>query len=130
MPQQFGGCRLDYGDFALWVEGYAAVLCRDGQGGALLREVAKLEKCEDNTIETSERTFWDVQHLSAAMEDSLITCTRGEVANAGKKNSQCEPWRWTSSLVRSHTLVQTQISGGTSGVDGEAHIAKAHQERE
>ena len=48
----------------------------------------------------------------------------------GKKNSQCEPRRWTSSLVRSHTLVQTQISGGTSGVDGEAHIAKAHQERD
>ena len=33
------------------MEGYAAVLSRDGQGGALLREVAKLEKFEDNTIE-------------------------------------------------------------------------------
>ena len=34
------------------MEGYAAVLSRDGQGGALLREVAKLEKFEDKTIET------------------------------------------------------------------------------
>ena len=39
-------------------------------------------------------------------------------SNAGNKNSQCEhPEIWTSSLVRSHALVQTQISGGTSGVD-------------
>ena len=51
LPQQFGGSRLDYGDFAFRMEGYAAVLSRDGQGGALLREVAKLEKFEDNTIE-------------------------------------------------------------------------------
>ena len=50
--------------------------------------------------------------------------------NAGKKNSQCEPWRWTSSLVRNHAMVQTQISGGASGVDGETDIAQAHQERE
>ena len=51
LPQQFGGSRLDYGDFAFRMEGYAAVLSRDGQGGALLREVAKLEKFGDNTIE-------------------------------------------------------------------------------
>ena len=51
-------------------------------------------------------------------------------SNAGKKNSQCEPRRRTSSLASSHAMVQTQISGGTSGGDGEAHIAKAHQERE
>ena len=62
------------------MEGHAAVLSRDGQGGALLREVAKLEKFEDNTIGTLERTFWDVQQLSAAMTAALITCTRGEVA--------------------------------------------------
>ena len=47
---------------------------------ALLRELAKLEKFEDNMIETLGRTFWDVQHLSAAMAAALITCTRGEVA--------------------------------------------------
>ena len=44
LPQQFGGSRLDFGDFAFRMEGYAAVLSRDGQGGALLREVAKVEK--------------------------------------------------------------------------------------
>ena len=77
MPKQFGGSRLDYGDFAFRMEGYAAVLSRDGQGGALLREVAKLEKFEDNTIETLERTFWDVQQMSAAMAAAPIMCTRG-----------------------------------------------------
>ena len=43
LPQQLGGCRLDYGNFAFRREGSAAVLSRDGQGGALLREVGKLE---------------------------------------------------------------------------------------
>ena len=52
LPQQFGGSRLDYADFAFRMEGNAAVLSRDGQGGALLGEVAKLGKFEDNTIET------------------------------------------------------------------------------
>ena len=68
LPQQFGGSRLVYGDFAFRMEGYAAVLSRDGQGGALLREVAKLEKFEDNTIEILWRSFWDVQQLSAPAE--------------------------------------------------------------
>ena len=59
-PQQFGGSRLGYGDFAFRMEGFAAVLSRDGQGGALLREVAKLDKIEDNTVAILERSFWDV----------------------------------------------------------------------
>ena len=80
LAQQFGGSRLDYGDFAFRMEGHAAVLSRDGQGGVLLREVAKLEKFEDNTIENLVRTFWDVQQLGAAMAAALITCTSGEVA--------------------------------------------------
>ena len=80
LPQQFGGSRLDFGDFAFRMEGYVAVLSRDAQGGALLREVAKLEKFEDNTIEFLGRTFWDVQQLSAAVAAAPITCTRGEVA--------------------------------------------------
>ena len=57
------------------MEGYAAVLSLDGQGGALLREVAKLEK-----FETLGRTFWDVEQLGEAVAAALITCTRGEVA--------------------------------------------------
>ena len=80
LPQQFDGSRLDNGDFALRMERHAAVLSRDAQGGALLREVAKVEKFEDNTIETLGRTFWDVQKLSAAVAAALVTCTRGEVA--------------------------------------------------
>ena len=78
-PQQFGGSRLDYGDFPFRME-VTAVPSRDGQGGALLKEVAKLEKFEDNTTETLRRSFWDVQQLSAAKAAALITCTRGEVA--------------------------------------------------
>ena len=49
LPQQLGGSRLDYDDSAIRMEG-----C--GQGGVLSREVAKLEKFEDNTIETLGRT--------------------------------------------------------------------------
>ena len=121
MPQQFGGSRLDDGNFAFRMEGHAAVL---------LREAAKLVKFADNTIETLERNYWDVQQF----ECSHCSCSdhahpqRGD--NAAQKNSQCEPRRWTSSSVRSHAVVQAQISDGTSCVDGEAHIAKAHQERE
>ena len=48
LSQQFGGSRLDYGDFTFRMECYAAVPSRDGQGGALLREVAKLEKFEEH----------------------------------------------------------------------------------
>ena len=130
LPQQFGGSRLDYGDFAFWMEGYAAVLSRDGQGGALLREVAKLDKFEENMIETLGEDL-----LGCPTFECSYGCCSNHVhprrrSNAGKKNSQCEPRRWTSSLVRSHAIVHAQTSGGTSGVDGEAHIAKAHQERE
>ena len=80
LPQQFGGSGLDYGDFAFRMEDYAAVLSRDGQGGALLREVGKLEKFQDDPIEVLGRSYWDVQQLSAAMAAALTTCTRGEVA--------------------------------------------------
>ena len=76
MPQQFGGSRFDNGDFAFRMEGYASVPSRDGQGGAFLREVAKVEQLEDNTTEI----LGDVQQQSAAMAVALITCTRGEVA--------------------------------------------------
>ena len=91
LPQQFGGSRLDCGDFAFRMEGYAAVLSRDGQCGALLREVAKLEKIDGNTIETLGRTIWDVQQLSAAMAAALITCTRGEVATLVRTSLSVSP---------------------------------------
>ena len=109
------------------MEGYAAVLSRDGQGGALWRVVDKLEKFEDNTTETLARSFWDVQQLSAAVAAALITCTRGEVATLARIILSVSPRDGRQAWHRSHTLVHTQISGGTGGVDGEAHIAKAHQ---
>ena len=130
LPQQFGGSRLDYGDFAFRMEGYAAVLSRDGQGGALLREVAKLEKFKDDTTETLKRSFGDVQQLSAAIAAALITCIRGEVATLVKRILSVSPG---DGLQAWHAVTQwflTQISGGTGRVDGETHIAKAHQERE
>ena len=91
LPQQFGGSRLDHGDFAFRMEGYAAVLSRDGQGGALLRGMAQLQKFEDNTTETLGRTFWDVQQLSAAMAAALITRTRGEVATLVRRILSVSP---------------------------------------
>ena len=130
LPQQFGGSRLDYGDFVFPMEGYAAVLLRDGHGGALLREVAKLEKFEDNMIETLGEDLLGCPTFECSYGSCSNQVHPRRGSNAGKKNYQCEPWRWTSSFVRSHTLVQTQISGGASGVDGESHIAQANQERE
>ena len=73
------------------MEGQAAVVSRDGQGGAVLREVAKLEKFEDNTIQTLARTFWDVQHLRAAMAAALISCICGEVATLVRRIPSVSP---------------------------------------
>ena len=44
--------------------------------------------------------------------------------NAGEKDSQCEQWRRAPNLAHSHAMVQAQIGGGTSCVDGEAHVAE------
>ena len=116
LPQQFGGSRLDYGDFAFRMEGYAAVLSRDGQGCALLREVAKLEKFEDNTIEILERSFWDVRQLSAAMAAALIMCTRGEVATLVRRILSVSPgdglqaWHAVTQWFKPRSLVEQAAS--------------------
>ena len=73
------------------MEGYAAILSRDGQGGVLLRDLGKLEKFEDNMIQTLRRTFWNVQQLSAAMAAALIMCTRGEVATLVRRILSVSP---------------------------------------
>ena len=106
LPQQFCGSRVDYGDFAFRVEGHAAVLSRDGEIGALLREVAKLDKFENNTIGALEMTYQDVQQLGAAMAAALVACTRGELFN-GTEDPQCGPWKRTSCLACGHAVVQT-----------------------
>ena len=66
-------------------------LSSDGQGGALLTEVAKLEKSDGNTIETLGTTFWDVRQLGAAMAAALITCSRGEVATLVRRILSVSP---------------------------------------
>ena len=73
LPQQFGGSRLDSGDFAFRMEGHAAVLSRDGQGGALLREVAKLEKFEDNTIEILGENFLGCSTINWVLWQLLLS---------------------------------------------------------
>ena len=48
-------------DTLFWVEVCAAVLSHDGQGGALLREVANLAKFGSDTQATPDPAYWDVQ---------------------------------------------------------------------
>ena len=116
LPQQFGGSRLDYGDFAFRMEGCAAVLSRDGQGGALLRGVAKLGKFEDNTIETLGRSYWDVQQLGAAMAAALISCTRGEVATLVRRILSVSPgdglqaWHAVTQWFKPRSVVEQAAS--------------------
>ena len=88
----------------------AAVLSCDGQGGALLREVAKLEKFEDNTIETLERSFWDVQQLSAAVAAALITCTRGEVATLVRRILSVSPGHAVTQWFKPRSVVEQAAS--------------------
>ena len=91
LPQQFGGSRVDYGDVAFQVEGCAAVLSRDGQGGTLLMEVAELEMFESDTIGVLETDYGDVQQSSAAMAAALVTCPRGEVATLVRRILRVNP---------------------------------------
>ena len=106
-PQQFGGSRLDYGDFAFRMEGYAADLSRDGQGWCA--EAAKLEKFEDNTnLNLGELLGCPTIECSYGSCSDHVHPRRG--GNAGKEESQCESWRRTSSSARSHAMVQAQIS--------------------
>ena len=81
-----------------------------------LREVGKLEKFEDNTIETLGRTFWDVQQLSAAMAAALITCTRGEVATLVRTILSVSPgdglqaWFAVTESFKPRSLVEQTVS--------------------
>ena len=66
LPQQFGGDRVVLGDFAIRTEEHASVLSHDGQSGAMLREVANLDKDID-TLSTLAAVLWSVQPLSSAI---------------------------------------------------------------
>ena len=63
------------------------------------------------------------------MAAALITCTRGEVATLVRRILSVSPG---DGLQAWHAVTQwfKPRSGGTGCVDGEAHIAKAYQERE
>ena len=77
------------------------VLSHDGQGGALLREFAKLDKFGSDTIATLDAACGDVQQVRAAMVAALVTGTRGEVATLVRPRRR--PWKRSPLLARSHT---------------------------
>ena len=62
LPQQFGGSRLNRGDFAFRMEAYAAVLSRDGQGEDNTMEILREELLECPTIECSYGSRSDHVH--------------------------------------------------------------------
>ena len=98
------------------MEGYAAVLSRDGHGGALLREVAKLEKFEADTTDVLVRTLWDVHQLSAAMAAALTTCIRGEVATLVRRIRSVNPgdglqaWHAVTQWFKPRSVVEQAAS--------------------
>ena len=65
-----------------------------GLCGSPFRVMERVVRCRErspswkslktDTIEILERSFWDVQQLSAALAAALITCTRGEVATLAR----------------------------------------------
>ena len=89
-----------------------AVVSRDGQGGALLREVE--EKFENDTTEVLGTSYLEIQSLSAVMTTALTMCTRGEVSvwaletdfklGTQSRNGQWwnRPRRWRGSYHLAH----------------------------
>ena len=105
LSQHFGGNRVDYGDFAFRMEGYAAVLSSDGQGGALLREVAKLDMCESDTIETLEKRHWDVL-AAERRHGSRSSCVHPwRSGNPSEEDPLRRPRERTPRLACGHTVV-------------------------
>ena len=93
------------------------VLSHDGQGGALLREFAKLDKFGSDTIATLDAACGDVQQVRTAMVAALVTGTRGEVATLVRRvlgedrGNGLHCWHAV-------TQGQTPISCSTSDVNG------------
>ena len=116
LPQQFGRSRVDHGDFASRIGWFAAVLSHDGQGGALHREVAKLDKFGSDTIATLDAAHRDVKRLSAAMAAALVTCTPREVATLVRRVLGADPgnglrcWRAVTQWFRPRSVVETVSS--------------------
>ena len=97
LPLQFGGHRVDHGDFAFRMEGYAAVLSRDGQGGALWREVARRDKFQSDTIETLEKKVLGspTHERSHGSRSSYVHPWRS--GNPGAEDPRRRPWKRTHS---------------------------------
>ena len=97
-------------------KGCAAVLSRDGQGGALLWEVAKLEKFECDTIGALELSYWDFQHLSAAVAAAQVTCPRGQVATLVRRilnvdlGNGLHAWHAVTQWFRPRSVVEQAAS--------------------
>ena len=85
------------------MKGYAAVLWHDGQGGALLRAVAKLDKFESETVEALEMELPGgptIECSHGSRSGHVYLWRRG---NPGEEDPQCRPWKWTSCLACGHT---------------------------
>ena len=102
-------------DLAFRIEVYASVLLHDGQGGALLREVAKLDKFGSDTIATLDAANWDVQQLGAAMATALAR-TRGEVATLVRRVLCADPgnglhcWHAVTQWLRPRSVAEQASS--------------------
>ena len=96
LPRQFGGSRLVSGDFAFRMEGLSC----DGQGGALLRKVSKLDQLQHGRNLGEELLGCPTIECSCGSCSDLWHPWRG--GNAGEEDSQCESWRRTPNLARGH----------------------------
>ena len=136
LPQQFCGSRADHADVAFRMGGgYASVLSHDGQGGAVLREVSKMDKFDGTGWRTLEAVCGDVQQLSSAMAAALATCTRGDVAILVRRVLCAELgnglhfWRAVTWWFRAPALVEQRapmtrlISPGRTNNAGELQVA-------
>ena len=129
LPLQFGGNRVDYGDFAIRVEGYAAVLSWVGRRAVeRSRQAGQVRERHDGDL--GEKRYRDVPtaELSQGSRSSFVHAWRS--GNPGAEDPQCRPRKRTPRLARSHTVVQTPISGRTGIVVRTGHITQAHEENE
>ena len=112
---------------AFRMDGCIAVLSHDGQGGGLLREVAKLDKREDDSMAILETSYWDV-NTDAVMAPACLRA-RVEVASLVRWILRADSGNGLHGW-HAVTRVQAPISGGTGVVDGTNHIPSARERKE
>ena len=89
------------------MEGYAAVLSRDGQVERG-RQVGQVRRQHGCNLGQELLGCPPIECSYGSCSDHLHPRRGG---NAGKEDSQCESRRLVPSLARSHAMVQAQISG-------------------